>query len=253
MFSAKNISTSTAILIGCALISFSILLSGGIIRIKGLSPKTGGTIAQAPSASAAPAPAAAPEDSGPIKVEMADAPLLGDKDAPVTLIEFSDYECPFCKRHFDETWPQLKKNYIDTGKLKVVFRNLPLSFHQNAHKEAQAALCVRELGGDSAYYKYHDAMFTKTTSNGTGLALDQLPKIATEIGVDGTKVQSCLDANKFKDYVDKDLAYAATVGASGTPTFFIGKSDSSGTITGTRIVGAQPYSAFQTQIDSLSN
>lgn len=249
MISQKGVSTSTAILIGCALISFSVLLSGGVIRIKGLSPKTTGTVATAPTASAV--PVAAPEDSGPVKVEMADAPLLGDKNAPVTMIEFSDYECPFCKRHFDQVWPELKKTYVDTGKLKVVFRNLPLSFHQNAHKEAQAALCVKDLGGDSAYYKYHDAMFTKTTSNGTGLALDQLSKIATEVGVDGTKVQSCLDGEKYKDYVDKDLSYAGTVGASGTPTFFIGKSDSSNTITGTRIVGAQPFSAFQAQIDPL--
>lgn len=251
MFSQKSVSTSTAILIGCALISFSILLSGGIIRIKGLTPKTTDTLVQAPSASSA--PVAAPEDSGPVTVEMADAPLLGDKNAPITMVEFSDYECPFCKRHFEETWPQLKKDYVDTGKMKVVFRNLPLSFHQNAHKEAQAALCVRELGGDSSYYKYHDAMFAKTTSNGTGLALDQLSKIASEIGVDGAKVQSCLDASKYKDYVDKDVAYAATIGATGTPTFFIGKSDPSGTITGARIVGAQPYSSFKVQIDALSN
>ena len=244
-------SQSGAIIVGSIIISVSILLSGGIIKIKGLNSSGGlGTpSAVVPTQPTAPS-AAAPEDTTPVQVALADAPVLGDKNAPVTMIEFSDYECPFCKSYFTSTYPQIKENYVDKGKVKVVFRNLPLSFHQNAHKEAQAALCVRDQGGDSVYYKYHDAMFTKTTSNGTGLALDQLAKIASEVGVDGAKVQSCLDSGKYKDYVDKDLAYASTVGANGTPTFFIGKSDSSGTITATRIVGAQPYASIQTVIDA---
>lgn len=197
----------------------------------------------------APTPQAPGDDGTPVKVSIDDDPVLGDKNAKVTLIDFSDYECPFCKRHFTDTYPQLKKDYIDTGKVKMVFRDLPLSFHQNAPKEAEAAECARKQGGDSVYYKYHDQIFTKTTSNGTGLALDQLPIIAKELGLNVNQFQSCLDSGEFKAEVDKDLADAGKVGASGTPTFFIGKSTSNGEIEGIKVVGAQPYSAFKVIID----
>lgn len=193
--------------------------------------------------------AAPPQDTTPKKVSADDDPVLGDKNAKVTLIDFSDYECPFCKRYFDDTFSQIKKDYIDTGKIKYVYRDLPLSFHQNAHKEAQAAECAREQGGDEVYFKYHDEIFKRTTSNGTGLALTDLSVIANDLGLDGSALQSCLDVDRYKAEVDKDLADASAVGASGTPTFFIGKSTSDGVITGTKIIGAQPYSAFQAEID----
>lgn len=192
----------------------------------------------------------APQDNGaPVKVSVDDDPTLGDKKAKVTLIEFSDYECPFCKKYFTDTYPQIKKDYIDTGKVKLVFRDLPLSFHQNAPKEAEAAECARKQGGDTTYFKYHDQIFTKTTSNGTGLALDQLPVIAKELGLNVNKFQQCLDSGEFKSEVDKDFADAGAVGANGTPTFFIGKSTGNGEIDGIKVVGAQPYSAFKTLID----
>ena len=93
-----------------------------------------------PSGNTQKAPPAVPtEDIGPQKVSVDDDPVLGDKNATVTMIDFSDYECPFCKRYFDDTFAQIKKEYIDTGKIKYVYRDLPLSFHAKAHKEAQAA------------------------------------------------------------------------------------------------------------------
>ena len=191
-----------------------------------------------------------PGDNGaPVKVSIDDDPVVGDKNAKVTLIDFSDYECPFCKRHFTDTYPQLKKDYIDTGKVKMVFRDLPLGFHQNAPKEAEAAECARKQGGDAVYYKYHDQIFTKTTSGGTGLALDQLPVIAKELGLNINQFQTCLDSGEFKAEVDKDLADAGKAGASGTPTFFIGKSTKNGEIEAIKVVGAQPYSAFKVIID----
>ncbi|KKT54256.1 MAG: DSBA oxidoreductase [Candidatus Collierbacteria bacterium GW2011_GWB1_45_35] len=191
------------------------------------------------------------DNGAPIKVSVDNDPVLGDKKAIVTLIEFSDYECPFCKKYFTDTYPQIKKDYIDTGKVKMVFRDLPLGFHQNAPKEAEAAECARKQGGDTTYFKYHDQIFTKTTSNGTGLALDQLPIIAKELGLNVNKFQQCLDSGEFKSEVDKDLADAGAVGANGTPTFFIGKSTSNGEVDGIKVVGAQPYSAFKTIIDEL--
>ena len=214
----------------------------------------GGTLAKGSTNTEAAQQAAAPqavptEDLTPKKVSIDDDPVLGDKNAKVTLIDFTDYECPFCKRYFDDTFSQIKKDYIDTGKIKYIVRDLPLSFHANAHKEAQAAECARDQGGDSAYYKYHDEIFKKTTSNGTGLALTELSVIANNLGLDGATLQTCLDSDKFKAEVDKDLADAASVGATGTPTFFIGESAADGVITGTKIVGALPYSAFQAEID----
>lgn len=247
------ISTPASIIIGSCIIALSILLSGGVLEVKGLTAKKAGsaTASSAPLASSAPAAAAAP-DTGPVKVSVDDDAVLGDKNAPITMIEFSDYECPFCKRYFDQTYPELKKNYIDTGKMKVVFRDLPLSFHDPmATKEAVAANCAKELGGDAAYYKMHDAMFAQTTSNGNGLSIEKLYTIAGEVGLNAGSFKTCLDSDKYKEEVTKDLADAGTVGADGTPTFFIGKSDDSGTIEGSRLVGAQPYTAFSTIIDGL--
>lgn len=198
-------------------------------------------------------PQAPQQPSGPVEVSVDDDPVLGDKNAPVTMVEFVDYECPFCKRFFDETLSQIKSEYIDTGKVKLVMRDLPLDFHQNAHKESQAAECAREQGGDSAYYKYHDEIFKRTVSNGTGLALDQLSVIAKDIGLNGSTLQSCLDSEKYKDEVDKDLADAAKYGANGTPTFFIGKSSSSDVFSGTILVGAQPFDSFKTALDAELN
>ena len=235
-----------------ALVIMSFLVGSLYTKVQYLE-KNGGSKVQLAAAQNAPqavAPQQAlPEDTNPKKVSIDDDAVLGDKNAKVTIIDFSDYECPFCKRYFDDTFSQLKKDYIDTGKIKYVFRDLPLSFHQNAHKEAQAAECAREQGGDEAYFKYHDEIFKRTTSNGTGLALDKLSIITNELGLDGAALQSCLDVDKYKAEVDKDLADASAIGASGTPTFFIGKSSSDGVITGTKIVGAQPYSAFKTIID----
>jgi protein-disulfide isomerase len=249
---ASFISVPASIIIGSTIIALSILLSGGVLEVKGLTSKKAGVFAStAPSASSAPVAAAAPE-TGPVKVSVDDDAVLGNPDAPITMIEFSDYECPFCKRHFDQTYPELKKNYIDTGKMKIVFRDLPLSFHDPmATKEAIAANCAKEQGGDEAYYKMHNAMFTQTTSNGNGLSVEKLYTIAGEVGLNAGNFKTCLDSDKYKAEVAKDLADAGAIGADGTPAFFIGKSDASGTIEGTRLVGAQPYTAFSTIIDGL--
>lgn len=191
------------------------------------------------------------QTSSVIKVSIDDDPVLGDKNAPLTLIEFSDYECPFCKRSFDQVLPEFKKNYIDSGKLKLVYRDFPLSFHANAEKEAEAAECARTQGDDITYFKFHDQIFTKTTANGTGLALTQLPVIAESLGLDVAKFNQCLDSDKFKSEVEKDIADGKNAGVSGTPSWFIGKSSSDGIIDGTIIVGAQPFSAFKDVIDKM--
>lgn len=246
---SKGISTSSAILIGAILISISILMSSGVIKINNLG-------SAAPSAgqptTASPAPQAPQAPSGPVKVSVSDNPVLGNKDAKVTLIEFSDYECPFCKRHFTDVYPQIKKDYIDTGKIKLVYRNYPLPFHDPmATYEAKAALCAREQGGDATYFKIHDEMFKQTTSNGTGLSKDKVAQIATSLGLNASAISSCADGTKYDAKVKADIADGSAAGVNGTPSFFVGKSDPSGTITGTIIVGAQPYTAFQAALDPL--
>ncbi len=244
-FSFKDTPTNLFLIIVVIIFAFMLgMLTNKVLYLENAA-KTASVQAQ-PSTP----PAAEPtEDLSPQQVSVDDDAVLGQANAKVTLIEFSDYECPFCKRYFDQTYEQVKKEYVDTGKVKMVFRDLPLSFHANAHKQAQAAECAREQGGDSVYFQYHDEIFTRTTSNGTGLALDQLSVIANELGLNGSTLQECLDSDKYKEEVDKDLADAGKVGATGTPSFFIGKSTSDGTITGTKLVGAQPFSEFKRVID----
>lgn len=196
------------------------------------------------------APQAPVGDTGPVTVSIDDDAVLGDKNAKVTLIDFSDYECPFCKRHFEQTLPELMKKYIDTGKVKMVYRDLPLPFHEPmATTEAIAANCAREQGDDSTYYKFHDEIFKRTTSNGNGLTKENLYTIAADLGLNADTFKSCLDSEKYKDEVQKDLADANKAGATGTPTFFIGKSTSNGEISATKLVGAQPLSAFEAIIE----
>lgn len=240
-----NQSSSTVRWISLSIIAAAILICGTIIYTSNGSPSTvaNNNNNNVPSGQ---------QPTGSVKVSMDDDAVLGDKNAPVTLIEFSDYECPFCKRHFTEVYPQIKKDYIDTGKVKFVFRDfIAVTAHNPlATTEALAAQCVKELGGDNAYFAFHDAVFTKTTSNGRGLAVSELPNIAKNIGVDVNKFQSCLDSKKWQSEINKDQADGTAAGVSGTPSFFVGKSTSSGTIDGTIIVGAQPYSAFQAAIDA---
>jgi protein-disulfide isomerase len=194
----------------------------------------------------------APQQPSKGVASVDDDPVLGDKNAPVTIVEFSDYECPFCKRHFDETLPQLIKNYVDTGKAKIVFRDFPLSFHDPmATKEAIAANCAGKQGGDTAYYTYHDEIFTRTKSNGNGLSEADLTTIATDLGLNLSSFNTCLLDPVQANEVKKDIADGTAAGASGTPTFVIGRSNSSGEIDGDLVVGAQPYGAFQAIIDPL--
>lgn len=240
-----------SILLGGIIISASILSSGG--KFQKLADSGSAAVAQ-PSGNSAPTaqqPAAQP--SGPVKVSVDNDPVLGDKNAPLTLIEFSDYECPFCKRAFTDVLPELKKAYIDTGKVKLVYRDFPLSFHANAEKEAEAAECARSQSNDATYFKFHDQIFTQTTAGGTGLALTQLPVIAKNLGLNVNQFQQCLDSGKFKDEVAKDIADGSAAGVSGTPSWIIGTSSKDGQVEGQLVVGAQPFSAFKAIIDEKLN
>jgi protein-disulfide isomerase len=183
-------------------------------------------------------PVAAPTQNPPspsrVMVEIGDDAVLGDPDAPVTIIEFSDYECPFCGRHFDQTYDQIKTEYVDTGKVKIVFKDFPLSFHENAQKAAEAAECAGEQG---KYYEMHDKLF----ENQNALDVASLKTYAKEIGLKTADFNTCLDSGAMADEVQKDFSDGQAAGVTGTPGFFIN---------GVKLTGAQPYSAFKAAIDA---
>ncbi len=172
-----------------------------------------------------------------VKAEVSadDDAVLGDKNAPVEIIEFSDYQCPFCARFWSDTLPSIKSEYIDAGKVKLVYRDFPLeSIHPMALPAAVAAECVREKGGDSAYFEYHDKIF----ANQQALNSANLKAWAKELG---HNIDSCLDSNKFANEVRKDTSDGSASGVQGTPAFFIN---------GQLVSGAQPFSVFQQIIEA---
>jgi protein-disulfide isomerase len=161
-------------------------------------------------------------------------PSIGSKDATVTIIEFSDFQCPFCERFYLQTFPQIKLEYIDTGKVRFVYRDFPLSFHAMAQKAAEAAECANE---QEKFWEYHDKIF----QNQASLSKDNLKLWAKQLGLDTTKFDSCLDTGKYQSEVQKDQKEGISLGVSGTPAFFIN---------GKPLIGAQPFAAFKQLIDA---
>lgn len=178
-------------------------------------------------------------------VSIAGNPMMGKKDAPVTLIEFSDYQCPFCKRFFQSTLPTLKTQYIETGKVRYVFRDFPLDrIHPQARKAAEAARCA---GDQDKYWEMHDLLF----ENQQALQVDNLKTYARRLNLDAGAFDACLAKSKYAAKVQKDLDDGVKAGIRGTPGFFIGKSGSDDTIQGTLISGAHPPRVFRQAIDSF--
>ena len=180
--------------------------------------------------------------TGKIKEVTNDERIRGNKNAKLTLVEYSDFECPFCKS-FHPTVNELLKSYGD--KIRLVYRDYPLPFHQNAQKEAEAGRCIAELGGNDAFWKYADTIFERTTSNGTGFALDKLGSLAAEVGVNQSTFQKCLDSGKYTQAVKDQITDGGGAGVSGTPSTFV--IDAKGETK--LVVGAQPIDAFKTVID----
>ncbi len=166
-------------------------------------------------------------------VSADDDPVLGPDDAPVTIVEFSDFQCPFCKRFVDQTFAQLQQEYGD--QIRIVYRDFPLTqIHPDAQRSAEAAECADEQG---KFWEMHDAMFA---SQALGLGVEQLAGYAEDIDLDVDEFAECLDSGKYTDEVEKDLQDGSRYGVTGTPTFFIN---------GYRLVGAQPFEAFKALID----
>ncbi len=175
-------------------------------------------------------------------------PSLGETDAPVTIVEFSDYGCPFCKKFHEQTFPQIVSDYVETGDVRFVFKHRPVDqLHPTATTRSIAAQCVYSLQGDEAFYDYTKRMFENQDSAGKK---ETMKTLAEKTGVDAEAFASCLDNKETEEAVTKDNSLAKEQGVRGTPSFAIGTVED-GTFTGKLLVGAQPYSRFQSRIDSL--
>ena len=167
-----------------------------------------------------------------VDVQVGEAPIFGNKDATVTVVEFSDFQCPFCSRAAD-TVTQLKKKY--GSKIKLAFRHFPLPMHHDARPAAEASMCVNDQGTDK-FWKFHDLAF----KNQDKLDKTNLEKYAKDSGVDVAKFTQCLTSKKFSDFVQKDMSYGEKIGVKSTPTFFVN---------GQLVSGAVPIETFSEIID----
>lgn len=172
--------------------------------------------------------------------------IYGNLDAPISLIEYSDFECPYCKT-FHQTVKKVIEAYDD--QVNWVYRHYPLQFHNpGAQKQAEASECAAELGGNDAFWTYADLIYERTTSNGNGFPLEQLRPLAEEIGLDGQQFQECLDSGKYAERVQNDLAGATSSGISGTPGTIL-VHHASGEVK--LMTGAQPFEAFKAELDRM--
>jgi protein-disulfide isomerase len=194
---------------------------------------------------AAPVSAAAPAAQNPasnvVAVTTRDSNTLGSATAPLTLMEFADFQCPFCRKFHTTVFDELKRNFVDTGKLRYVSRDLPLPMHEHATEAARAARCA---GDQRKYWETRHLLMM----NQEKLGRDALIGYARDLHLDTAAFTHCLDDGKHEAEVQQDAADAAAVGVMGTPTFILGRTQQKGPFTGIRIDGAQPYSVYETQI-----
>ena len=179
------------------------------------------------------APAAGPTPAAIAPPEA--AMTLGSPDAPVTIVEFSDYQCPFCARHYQETWPQIRSEFVDTGRVRYVFKDFPLtSIHPQADEAHETARCAGEQG---AYWGMHDRLFARQSEwAGQANHVAIFQGYAAELKLDTQAFDACLESGRWTDAVNADLAEGVGLGVQGTPAFFID---------GYPLYGAQPFDVFQ--------
>ena len=165
------------------------------------------------------------------------SPVLGSKDAPITVIEFGDYQCFYCHKFFNNTEDAIVKNYIDTGKVKMIFKDFTI-IGQDSITAANAAHCAQEQG---KFWEYHDALYNNWSGENTGWAsITNLARIGKQIGLNQDQFNQCMTQAKYMQVVQGSASDANTLGLTGTPDFFIIAPDNSIT----KVVGAEPYEAF---------
>lgn len=193
---------------------------------------------QSPAARAPPQQHAEPQI---VTIPISDGPSLGKAGAPIVLVEFTDFQCGFCKKFHDETFPALKKTFVDTGKVRILTRNLPLNFHQQAEPAARAGFCANQ---QNKFWPMRETLFKISNA----LSPEAIENAAKEASLDLDVFRKCIEKPETKAAitVDENVAQAAAIG--GTPTFVLGKIDN-GKVTGVKIVGAQPQAAFEAEIN----
>jgi protein-disulfide isomerase len=231
----EKYSTPISVLVGAIIIAFALSYSNGGIPQQG--------VAGSPNQPQQD-PIAQQKQLDSIAPITAEDHIRGNPDAPVKIVEYSDTECPFCKR-FHPTMQQVMEEYGADGKVAWIYRHLPLDqLHSKARKEAVALECAGDQGGDDAFWKYTDRLYEVTPSN-DGLDPAELPKIAGEIGLDVSKFNTCLASNKFDAHIEANAQNAAATGGNGTPwSIVIGKNGKKYPLS-----GAQPYESVKQLID----
>ena len=217
----------STLLIPGAIIIAGVLIAGAIMYSNGK-----GNIAEGSKNNLA-GGAAAPAVQGDL---ASDGPMLGDPKAPVTVVEFADFQCPFCGRFFKTTGAQLIEKYVKTGKVKFVYRDFAF-LGEESEWAGEAAECAKEQG---KFWEYHDYLFNHQNGENQGaFSKDHLKEFASAVGLDQAKFDTCLDTDKYVGNVRKDTEAGKTAGVSGTPTTFVD---------GKIVVGAVPISQFDTMI-----
>jgi protein-disulfide isomerase len=187
----------------------------------------------------------APFKETPVSIDG--APVFGKADAKVTIVEFSDYQCPFCARYANDTFPQLEREYIDTGRVKYVFRDFPIeAAHPQAFKAHEAVYCAGEQGKRREMHK-------RIFANQRAMNVSDFSAHAAALGLDKSRFEKCLGDGGYAAKIRGGLSAGEQAGVRGTPTFFVGVTEpnSQKLKAVRRIVGAQPYSVFKTAIDDL--
>lgn len=219
--------------IGYLYAKVEVLQGGGVVA----GAKDAGPVPSAAPQAAAPQEPAAPDPEQVKKdLKMGHFPVKGNDNAKVTIVEFSDFECPFCGRFYKETLPQIVKDYIDTGKAKLYYRHYPLAFHPKATPLAHASECANDQG---AFWKMHDKIF-ENNATVSAMTDDQIKQWAVDLGLDAATFNNCYDNKIHQDKIDEDQKAGTAVGVSGTPTFYIN---------GKQLVGAMPFDSFKAVID----
>lgn len=218
----------------------SIVIAGGLIALAvAYNSSSPGTIPSGDRGTAA-----LLEETSAMKEVSSKDHILGDPNAPIKIVEYSDLECPFCKR-FHVTMKQVMDEYGKRGEVAWVYRHLPLdALHPKARKQAEATECANKLGGNEKFWAYTDRIFEVTPSN-NGLDMTLLPEIAVQVGLDRSRFLECLDGGEFGALIDASIADATNVGAQGTPfSLVVTKSGKKFPIN-----GAQPYDAVKATIE----
>lgn len=177
-------------------------------------------------------------------VDIDDDPALGSKDAELAILEFSDYQCPFCATFHNEIFPSLKKEFIDTGKVQFIYRDYAISFHTEAENAAVAANCA---GEQHAYFPMQEILFREQEH----LGKEAYKKFAEQLKLDVSAFNACMAKEEQRTEVKNDLAYAEELGVQGTPTFYIGRIKDNQVVEVKEIVGAQPQEVFTAAIESF--